>query len=74
VIYSAEWILFIIGPHFCDGVVVLLQGQIEILTRCRRGVVALVVGVDVTHVYSTGFRTIRQRGNAQRQALVLRRR
>lgn len=67
-------LLFIIGPaFFVTALVVLLQGQIENIDAVPPWLwLLLVVGVDVTHVYSTVFRTyFDSEEMRKRQALYL---
>lgn len=74
-IYSSRVdLLYIIGPAFFVTVlVILLQGQIEAFNAVPPWLwLLLVVGVDVTHVYSTVFRTYFDKEEMQqRQALYL---
>lgn len=74
-IYSPKVdLLFILGPAFFVTVlVILLQGQLEYFTSVPPWLwLLLVVGVDVTHVYSTVFRTYFDKIEMQqRQALYL---
>ena len=74
-IYSARLdLLFIIGPAFAVTVaVILLQGQMEKIATMPTWLwLVLIVGVDVTHVYSTLFRTYFDREELhKRQSLYL---
>jgi hypothetical protein len=74
-IYSSKVdLLFIVGPAFLvTGLVILLQGQINALGTVPPWLwLLLVVGVDVTHVYSTVFRTYLDKVELQkRQSLYL---
>lgn len=74
-IYSANVdLLFIVGPaFFVTALVILLQGSIQAFSAVPPWLwLLLVVGVDVTHVYSTVFRTYFDREEMQkRQALYL---
>jgi len=74
-IYSSKVdLLFIVGPAFLvSGLVILFQGQIEKLGSVPPWLwLLLVVGVDVTHVYSTVFRTYLDKVEMQkRQTLYL---
>lgn len=74
-IFSAKVdLLFIIGPaFFVTALVILLHGQIAAFSSVPPWLwLLLVVGVDVTHVYSTVFRTYFDRVEMQqRQALYL---
>lgn len=74
-IYSQKVdLLFIIGPaFFVTALVILLQGKIATFNSVPPWLwLVLVVGVDVTHVYSTVFRTYFDREEMQkRQALYL---
>lgn len=74
-IYSPKVdLLFIIGPAFIvTALIALLQGPIATLSSVPPWLwLLLVVGVDVTHVYSTLFRTYLDKVELQkRQALYL---
>lgn len=81
-IYSAQpWIyspkvdlLFILGPaFFVTALVILLQDQVDTFAFVPPWLwLLLVVGVDVTHVYSTVFRTYFDKVEMQkRQAMYL---
>src|SRR3984957_18920347 len=65
---------FILGPAFViTALVVLLRGQIAALGGIPPWLwLALIVGVDVSHVYGTIFRTYRDREELEkRQALYV---
>jgi hypothetical protein len=74
-IYSPKVdLIFIIGPaFFVTALVILLQGKIEAFSSVPPWLwLLLVVGVDVTHVYSTVFRTYFDKEEMQkRQGLYL---
>ena len=74
-IYSKKMdLLFIVGPaFFVTALVILLHDHIEMFTSVPPWLwLLLVVGVDVTHVYSTLFRTYLDKVEMhKRQALYL---
>lgn len=72
-IYSARLdLLFIIGPAFATTVaVILLQGQMEKIATMPTWLwLVLIVGVDVTHVYSTLFRTYLDREELRKRNAI----
>jgi len=72
-IYSARLDLaFIIGPAFAvTALVILLQGQWAELAAMPSWLwLVLIVGVDVTHVYSTLFRTYFDREELQQRNAI----
>jgi hypothetical protein len=74
-IYSPKVdLLFIVGPAFLiTGLVILFRGQLDSISHVPPWLwLLLVVGIDVTHVYSTIFRTYFDKMEMQkRQALYL---
>ena len=70
-IYSSKVdLLFILGPaFFITALVILLQNQLNTITSVPPWLwLLLVVGVDVTHVYSTVFRTYFDREEMSKRA------
>ena len=74
-IYSSKVdLLFIVGPAFLiTGLVILFRGQLASISHVPPWLwLLLVVGIDVTHVYSTLFRTYFDKVEMQkRQTLYL---